>query len=193
MASHVMTQAERMCLHSAATDLHAEFRGIFGTETIESLLLDSYAELASRATVTTWLVIGAERFARQRLQALAHVRPPPAPSPDSAIPVRAQRRALADGARLVHPPRRGPCRRLVRRIRARHPARPGRRRRHGRSRHRHHRRVLQALHSTSTESQVRRQSMIALGHAHRVRAATHLGLGEHLTSAAGRAEGRAAH
>jgi arsenate reductase (thioredoxin) len=72
MASHAMTQAERMCLHSAACDLHAEFRGIFGQETIESLLVDSYDELASTATVTRWLVVGAERFARQRLQALAH-------------------------------------------------------------------------------------------------------------------------
>ncbi len=72
MAAHVMTQSERMCLHSAARDLHTEFRGIFGEETIEALLLDSYAELASTATVTNWLTIGAERFARQRLQALAH-------------------------------------------------------------------------------------------------------------------------
>lgn len=72
MASHVITRAERMCLHSAARDLHTEFRGIFGTETIESLLLDSYDELASTATVTRWLVVGAENFARQRLQALAH-------------------------------------------------------------------------------------------------------------------------
>ena len=72
MASHVMTPAERMCLHSAARDLHEEFRGIFGPETIESLLFDSYAELASAATVTRWLAVGAERFARQRLQALAH-------------------------------------------------------------------------------------------------------------------------
>jgi arsenate reductase (thioredoxin) len=74
MASHIMTQAERMALHNAARDLHIEFRGIFGEETIESLLLDSYAELASRATVTRWLVVSAERFARQRLQALAHAR-----------------------------------------------------------------------------------------------------------------------
>jgi arsenate reductase (thioredoxin) len=73
MAGHVMTQSERMCLHSAARDLHLEFRGIFGEETIESLLIDSYAELASRAAVTRWLVVGTERFARQRLQALAHV------------------------------------------------------------------------------------------------------------------------
>jgi len=72
MASHTMTPAERMCLHSAARDLHTEFRGIFGQETIESLLFDSYNELASTATVTRWLVIAAERFARQRLQALAH-------------------------------------------------------------------------------------------------------------------------
>ena len=72
MASHVMTQAERMCLHSAARDLHTEFRGIFGEETIESLLRDSYDELASTATVTRWLVVGAERFTRQRLHALAH-------------------------------------------------------------------------------------------------------------------------
>jgi protein-tyrosine-phosphatase len=72
MASHVMTQAERRCLHSAARDLHTQFRGIFGEETIESLLVDSYNELASTATVTRWLVIGAERFAGQRLQALAH-------------------------------------------------------------------------------------------------------------------------
>ena len=48
MASHVMTPADRMSLHAAARDLHTEFRGIFGEETIESLLLDSYAELASQ-------------------------------------------------------------------------------------------------------------------------------------------------
>jgi len=72
MASHTMTPAERMCLHSAARDLHTELRGIFGQETIESLLFDSYNELASTATVTRWLVIAAGRFARQRLQALAH-------------------------------------------------------------------------------------------------------------------------
>jgi arsenate reductase len=72
MAAHVMTKVERICLHSAARDLHTEFRGIFGEETIEALLLDSYAELASTATVFNWLAIGAERFARQRLQALAH-------------------------------------------------------------------------------------------------------------------------
>ncbi len=33
MVSHQMTQAERMCLHGAARDLHIEFRGTFGEET----------------------------------------------------------------------------------------------------------------------------------------------------------------
>ncbi|HEX7996652.1 MAG TPA: arsenate reductase ArsC, partial [Streptosporangiaceae bacterium] len=74
LGTHTMTQAERMCLHRAARDLHQQFRGIFGEETIESLLLDSYAELAATATVRNWLVVGAERFAHERLKALAHVR-----------------------------------------------------------------------------------------------------------------------
>jgi hypothetical protein len=53
-----MTNAERMCLHAAARDLHEKFRGVFGEETIESLLFTSYDELAATATVHNWLVIG---------------------------------------------------------------------------------------------------------------------------------------
>jgi len=67
-----MTQAQRKCLLSAARDLHEQFRGVFGEETIQALLLSSYAELAARAIIDRWLVIGAERFTRQRLRALAH-------------------------------------------------------------------------------------------------------------------------
>jgi arsenate reductase len=63
-----------MCLQSAARDLHAKYRGVFGTETIESLLFASYDQLAATATVHNWLVTGAERYARQRLEALAHAR-----------------------------------------------------------------------------------------------------------------------
>jgi arsenate reductase (thioredoxin) len=74
--THVMTPAERTCLHSAARDLHEQFRGVFGEETVEALLFSSYAELAAKATVHNWLVIGAERFTRQRLQALAHAESP---------------------------------------------------------------------------------------------------------------------
>jgi arsenate reductase (thioredoxin) len=70
--AHIMTQAQRHCLFGAAKDLHQQFRGVFGEETIQALLFSSYAELAARATVDRWLVIGAERFTRQRLRALAH-------------------------------------------------------------------------------------------------------------------------
>jgi protein-tyrosine-phosphatase len=69
--TRTMTPAERGALHGAARDLHARFRGVFGEETIDALLLSSYQELAATATVPDWLVIGAERFAAQRLQALA--------------------------------------------------------------------------------------------------------------------------
>jgi arsenate reductase (thioredoxin) len=70
--THFMTQAQSNCLLSAASDLHQQFRGVFGEETIQALLFSSYAELAARATIDRWLVVGAERFTRQRLQALAH-------------------------------------------------------------------------------------------------------------------------
>jgi arsenate reductase len=72
--THLMTKAERLALRGAAGDLHERFRGIFGEETIEALLHSSYAELAATATVRNWLCLGAERFALQRLQALAHAR-----------------------------------------------------------------------------------------------------------------------
>ncbi|HEX8007705.1 MAG TPA: hypothetical protein VF482_14910 [Trebonia sp.] len=70
--THIMTAAERKCLQAAARDLHARFRGIFSEESIHLLLLDSYQELAATATVTRWLAVSAERFARQRLEAITH-------------------------------------------------------------------------------------------------------------------------
>ena len=56
----------------ASRNLRAEFDGTFATETIEQLLSGSYDQLARRAT-TTSLPLMAERFARQRLRALADV------------------------------------------------------------------------------------------------------------------------
>jgi arsenate reductase (thioredoxin) len=70
--THIMSQAQRQCLLSAARELHGQFRGVFGEETIQALLFSSYGELAARSAIDRWLVIGAERFARQRLRALAH-------------------------------------------------------------------------------------------------------------------------
>lgn len=59
-------------LGKVANDLHVKFRGVFGLETIRELVDDSYRQLAATAKVTKWLVIGAERFATQRLEALVH-------------------------------------------------------------------------------------------------------------------------
>ena len=83
--THVITDAVRGALRGAARDLHARFRGVFGEETIESLLLSSYQELAPTATVHNWLVVGAERFARQRLEALAHAESPAAEKVPSVL------------------------------------------------------------------------------------------------------------
>ncbi len=52
--------------------LHSKFHGVFGQETIERFVLESYEMLAQTATVTRWLVVGAEKYALQRLEALAH-------------------------------------------------------------------------------------------------------------------------
>jgi protein-tyrosine-phosphatase len=64
---------QQHALHIAAVNLGHEFDGTFGTETIERFIATSYDEFASRATVTNFLPLMAERFARQRLRALARV------------------------------------------------------------------------------------------------------------------------
>ena len=60
-------------LHIAATALQREFSETFGVETIERLLSSCYDELAARATITNYLPLFAERFARERLNAAARV------------------------------------------------------------------------------------------------------------------------
>jgi arsenate reductase (thioredoxin) len=64
---------QRLALRQAATRLQAEFTDSFGVETIERFLHSSYDQFANRATVDTFLPLLAERFARQRLRALAKV------------------------------------------------------------------------------------------------------------------------
>lgn len=64
---------QQLALRSAAKNLHKEFDGVFGTETIELFLGSSYEQFASQARIPTYLVLFAERFARQRLKALAKV------------------------------------------------------------------------------------------------------------------------
>jgi arsenate reductase len=64
---------QRLALKTAATNLHREFDGIFGVETIERFLHSSYDQFAERAHIVRFLPLLAERFARQRLRALAKV------------------------------------------------------------------------------------------------------------------------
>jgi protein-tyrosine-phosphatase len=62
-----------LALRTAARNLQREFDGIFGQETIELFLTSSYDQFADRATVANFLPLLAERFAKQRLRALAKV------------------------------------------------------------------------------------------------------------------------
>ncbi len=64
---------KQLALRSAAKTLHAEFDGTFSAETIELFLHSSYDQFADRAKFTNFLPLMAERFARQRLKALARV------------------------------------------------------------------------------------------------------------------------
>jgi arsenate reductase len=64
---------QRPMLKPAAHKLAQEFEGVFGAETIELFLLTSYDQFSGKAKVATFLPLLAERFARQRLQALAKV------------------------------------------------------------------------------------------------------------------------
>jgi protein-tyrosine-phosphatase len=62
-----------LALETAAGHLRREFEGVFSVETIEQFLATSYDQFAGRATITNFLPLMAERFARQRLHALARV------------------------------------------------------------------------------------------------------------------------
>lgn len=64
---------QQLAMKSAAVQLEREFDGIYGVETIERFLHSSYDQFAGRASVPNFLPLLAERFARQRLRALAKV------------------------------------------------------------------------------------------------------------------------
>jgi len=64
---------DQMTLRSSAMLLQKDFDGMFGAETIERFLLTSYEEFAPRLANQTYLALFAERFARERLRALARV------------------------------------------------------------------------------------------------------------------------
>jgi arsenate reductase len=64
---------QQLALRTAALRLGDEFTGVFGPETIERFLYTSYDQFAARSTIPHFLPLLAERFARQRLTALARV------------------------------------------------------------------------------------------------------------------------
>ncbi|GAA3944463.1 arsenate reductase ArsC [Actinoplanes auranticolor] len=64
---------QTLALKTAAARLAAEFDGTYGTETIERFLHSSYDQFATIGSIPNYLPLLAERFARQRLQALARV------------------------------------------------------------------------------------------------------------------------
>ncbi len=71
--NETLTLDERLALKTAAGHLARQFDGTFGRETIERFLHSSYDEFAQRAVVLNFLPLLAEKFARQRLHALAKV------------------------------------------------------------------------------------------------------------------------
>jgi arsenate reductase len=76
VAAHVrrdLSIDQQHALKTAATRLHTDFGEHFGIETIERFLHSSYDQFAGRATIPNFLPLLAERWARQRLTALARV------------------------------------------------------------------------------------------------------------------------
>jgi arsenate reductase len=76
LAAHVRRDPsvdQQHALKTAATRLHTEFGEHFGVETIERFLQSSYDQFAGRATIPNHFPLLAERWARQRLTALARV------------------------------------------------------------------------------------------------------------------------
>lgn len=68
-----LTNDQRLALLTATRNLRDEFDGVFAPETIQLFLETSYDQFADRARLTAYVPLFAERFARQRLRALAKV------------------------------------------------------------------------------------------------------------------------
>ena len=60
-------------VHSVTSRIAPQFAGTFGTETVERFVLDSLEQLLPTAKISTYLPVLAEKFARQRLNALARL------------------------------------------------------------------------------------------------------------------------
>ena len=72
MTTSISTE-QQLALRSASNNLQREFEGTFGKETIHLFLEQSYDQFARDARLPNYITLFAERFARQRLKALAKV------------------------------------------------------------------------------------------------------------------------
>ncbi len=63
----------RQIVRRACANLANEFVGVCGPETVERCVADSLSQLTPTATIPTFLPLLAERFARERLRAMAGV------------------------------------------------------------------------------------------------------------------------
>jgi arsenate reductase len=68
-----LSPEQNLVVRTATERLATEFEGVFAAETIQLFLTSSYDQFASNATIPNFLPLLAERFARQRLNALARV------------------------------------------------------------------------------------------------------------------------
>ena len=70
---HGLSIDQIQALRGAEVRLQRDFDGVFGAETIDRFLHTSYDDFGGRAAIPNYLPMLAERFARQRLKALARV------------------------------------------------------------------------------------------------------------------------
>ena len=68
-----LSTAQKHLIRTATLRLQDKFKGVFGPETIERYIKDSLDELLPRSEVVSFVPIFVERFARDRLRALAKV------------------------------------------------------------------------------------------------------------------------
>lgn len=68
-------------VRGVTASLEHQFSGTFGPETIERFVVDSMDRMTATARVTSFLPVLAERFARERLNALRRVEGPPSEIP----------------------------------------------------------------------------------------------------------------
>jgi arsenate reductase (thioredoxin) len=68
-----LSVAQQHLIHTSAVRLQDKFKGIFGPETIERYINDSLDQLLPNSEVVSFVPIFVERFAKDRLRALAKV------------------------------------------------------------------------------------------------------------------------